>query len=615
MPPRNHNSRLIAIRPVAFWTGLVVLALLFAAGAVLTWRKWPDLIVDFGQQLYIPWRISAGAVLYRDLFYMAGGPLSQYYHALLFYLFGPSFLVIIISNLTVTALMLQVCYRQFGRHAGLLCGFTITLAIVCVFCFAQYSGVGNYNYATPYSHEMLHGLFLSILALAALARWRDQQQVFVVAIAGVCLGSVALTKPDMFLALTAATFSAFIVAAQLGRTFLLRSAAVLLTAAAVPLLAFFIFFLPFGGWRESLRLEFFGWRPLFVGAVIHSPFYQACLGLDDPAGHLQTIALHTLIIGATVAACAWSVRYLKTFAPLTRWSIQAVLAWLVIVAAQQIHWTDSAASLPVLCVLTLTLLWRRWRTSPSDQTVFFPLFWCVFAFFLLAKQGLFPRLALTGFALAMPAFVCAIFLLGWELPAFLEQKHSVPPGPMRFLLLLVLFVGLVSLVQTSLGFYRTKHLTVGHGPDVIIATGPVHGVEARSMSQAVDWIQTNLPPAATLAAFPEGALLNYLSRHVNSTPCLDWNPTILAVFGETNMNATLKNRPPDYIALVEWEPYDFNENTFGSTNYAFKTVGWIQNNYLPVALFGSEPLNNGLFGIKILKHQDPPPRSRPAGTE
>ena len=84
MPPRNHNSRLIAIRPVAFWTGLVVLALLFAAGAVLTWRKWPDLIVDFGQQLYIPWRISAGAVLYRDLFYMAGGPLSQYYHALLF---------------------------------------------------------------------------------------------------------------------------------------------------------------------------------------------------------------------------------------------------------------------------------------------------------------------------------------------------------------------------------------------------------------------------------------------------------------------------------------------------------------------------------------------------
>ncbi len=581
----------------------------------MTWRKWPDLIVDFGQQLYIPWRLSAGDVLYRDLFYMAGGPLSQYYHALLFHLFGPSFLVIILSNLTVTALLLLVCYRQFCRHAGPLCGFATTLAIICVFCFGQYSGVGNYNYATPYSHEMLHALFLSVLALAALARWREQQRVFPVALAGFCLGLVALTKPDMFLALTAATLFAWVVAAPLGRSFLLRSAAWLLTAAVVPLLAFFLFFLRFGGWRDSLRLEFFGWRPLFVPAVIHSPFYQACLGLDDPAGHLRSIALHTLVIGATVTAGAWSVRRLKAFAPRSRWWFQAAIAALLIVAAKRIPWADSAAAFPVLCGLALALLWRRWRANPSDQTVFFPLFWCVFAFFLLAKQGLFPRLALTGFVLAMPAFVGAIFLLGWELPGFLEQEFSVPPRPMRFLVLVVLAVGLVSLVQTSLRYYRSKQLTVGQGADVIIATGPVHGVEARSMSQALAWIQTNTPPAATLAAFPEGAMLNYLARRVNSTPCLDWNPTMLAVFGKSNMNDTLKNHPPDYLALVEWEPYEFGENPFGATNYAFETVDWIQKNYLPVARFGSEPLRNGLFGIKILKHEDRPPPGRPAGNE
>jgi len=32
-------------------------------------------------------------------------------------------------------------------------------------------------------------------------------------------------------------------------------------------------------------------------------------------------------------------------------------------------------------------------------------------------------------------------------------------------------------------------------------------------------------------------------------------------------------------------------------------MSWILGHYQPVALFGSEPLRNGLFGIKILKRK------------
>src|SRR5271168_3214365 len=81
----------------------VVIGAVFATLAVKTWRKWPDLIIDFGAQLYMPWQISTGAVLYRDVHYLAGGPLSQYYHALLFKIFGASFLTLVMSNLAVLA--------------------------------------------------------------------------------------------------------------------------------------------------------------------------------------------------------------------------------------------------------------------------------------------------------------------------------------------------------------------------------------------------------------------------------------------------------------------------------------------------------------------------------
>ncbi len=74
---------------------------LVAAGLLMmsiSWLKWPDLVIDFGEQAYIAWRLSEGAVLYRDIIYFYG-PLSSYVHALLFKLFGPQLIVLIIFNL------------------------------------------------------------------------------------------------------------------------------------------------------------------------------------------------------------------------------------------------------------------------------------------------------------------------------------------------------------------------------------------------------------------------------------------------------------------------------------------------------------------------------------
>ena len=49
--------------------------MVFAALLWWSWRRWPDPLVDFGRELYVPWRINAGQVLYRDLASLFG-PLS-----------------------------------------------------------------------------------------------------------------------------------------------------------------------------------------------------------------------------------------------------------------------------------------------------------------------------------------------------------------------------------------------------------------------------------------------------------------------------------------------------------------------------------------------------------
>jgi hypothetical protein len=52
------------------WAGLALVGCVFALVTVLSWRRWPDVLIDFGMQLYLPWRISEGDVLYRDVMYL-----------------------------------------------------------------------------------------------------------------------------------------------------------------------------------------------------------------------------------------------------------------------------------------------------------------------------------------------------------------------------------------------------------------------------------------------------------------------------------------------------------------------------------------------------------------
>ena len=66
-----------------------------------TWLTWPDAFIDFSRELYLPWRVSQGDVLYRDLAYYFG-PVSVYTNAALFAL---NFVFWIVTLLALRAIL------------------------------------------------------------------------------------------------------------------------------------------------------------------------------------------------------------------------------------------------------------------------------------------------------------------------------------------------------------------------------------------------------------------------------------------------------------------------------------------------------------------------------
>ena len=52
--------------PIATLAGPALLTSIAAAMVAWTWGTWPDLLIDFGRDLYVAWRIAEGETLYRD---------------------------------------------------------------------------------------------------------------------------------------------------------------------------------------------------------------------------------------------------------------------------------------------------------------------------------------------------------------------------------------------------------------------------------------------------------------------------------------------------------------------------------------------------------------------
>jgi hypothetical protein len=93
---------------------LLALAAVAAYCVAISWRRWPDPIIDSGNDLYRAWRIAHGAVLYRDVG-SHFGPLSQYSNAAIFALFGPGIMHLAWANLVVLGVILATLYCLLRR--------------------------------------------------------------------------------------------------------------------------------------------------------------------------------------------------------------------------------------------------------------------------------------------------------------------------------------------------------------------------------------------------------------------------------------------------------------------------------------------------------------------
>lgn len=611
----SHGSKLLT---KADLPGLLVLLVVGFAMACWSWLSWMDPVVDFGRELYTPWQLTRGKVLYRDMM-LFNGPLSQYFNAMLFVLFGTSLRTLVVANLIILALTVLMVFTVIRDLSSRLAATFSGMSFLLLFAFNQYSIIGNFNWICPYSHELTHGSALSVLALVLAGRWVKSHNFVTAFFTGLVAGLVFLTKVEVFVAcicsLAVAWLLPLLIAHAKARTWLPSVGWLFIGLLIPPMVACLLLYLAMplpmaitgtmGSWayvlvKEHTALPFFRWS---MGSM---SIKEQLIDTLAMLGWYALLIVPFVFYGMSLTrSWRWRVlAFVTLFAALLRVMLKhgaalldSPVAWL----EQSRHWAHFAYPWPLfVLIVACVLLWRLWRERRNSACV--PqltraIVFTVFALLMVLKMLLNVRLWQYGFALALPAGIMLTVILCDGLPLLLA-KYRIPIWLTRSWMLVLWGLVLVFHLTVAGRVFNHKQIAVAQGADQFYSYR-----RGEQVNEALDYLKANALPTDTITVMPDGEIIAYLTRMTNPSKFGNFIPATIMLFGEANMLDDLQSHSPTWLVLVHRNTSEYGAANFGQ-DYAKEIWQWIESDYVPVFRTGAMPFNpENQFGIVIAKRR------------
>lgn len=598
------NERLGSFVPRwAEGAGIVLLVGLTTYQLLISWRKWNHPIIDFGRELYTPWRLSEGAVLYRDV-ESVYGPLSQYLNAGLFKCFGPGLMVLVAANLVVVGLIISLVYFSFRAGWGVVGALAASVVFVSVFAFSQYLSVGNFNYATPYSHETTHGMLVALALLTVLVRWIRKPTVRRNGVVGVLLGLTFILKPEFILAGILLLLVATLLTRKASGRWPWRAFLVVCCWAIVPTAAFAVYFASQMGLARGVMVASYAWLGVLLNPITTKTHQAIALGFDHLGSNLLAHAIAALVAMSSIGALLFGLRISSRFPqPYLRLAARVILAAGAIFAATRIEWIHIGRCLLGLSVIYWALLFRA---TWSDREQREPPRWCLLAVTLAI--ALLGRMLLNGriyqFGYFQAALAAMVIVAGLTTGRLGLRKIDAPGEALtRALVFAGLFLpGIFALMVHSHNWLKRETYSIGSDRDMFYTFPPTVDVTGETLSRVVDLLR-HAPASSTLLALPEGGMINYLARMKNPLPQFQYYSFTTENGLESNVVHALEQTPPDWVAIINRDLRDFGIQNYGIDGNGREIILWINRNYEMVLHVGGNPLNPNEGGAYVLRRK------------
>lgn len=568
-------------RPTPPWSwrwdlpALVSLGLLVGWLLAESWRRWPSALVDFGGQVYLPWRLTEGAVFGRELD-LPYGPLSGYINAAIFRVWGPGIMHLVYANLAFYAALLGLSYAVLREGWGRLGAWAGSAVFVAVFSFSQLTVGGNYNYATPYAHEATHGLLACVALVYVMLRWRRRQSVGLAAAAGLLLGLTAVLKIECLVAAALVAAAGMLVRWGARQHTTWREAAAFGLGAVLPMAAFAVYFSFYLAWDDALATA----AQAVANVVFESRFLEERVqlqfsGFDAPWLHLRQHAVATgvtvLVIGAVLAAARLAGREIRLRQGWTwlGWVGAIFLAGL----AGLLGWLSAAweqgpgfALLGLTAIATAAAV-RDWFVARREglDTAAAEARWLfgVLGMAMMLRMLLNGRVAHYGFYQAAVAAMVVVAGFAADWPRRFS-RHGPTQGIAAFALLALVAGWAGRITATSLMVLNARTFPVGEGADRMLYFQPDVRVAAAVTKATIQFTEGRIGPKDKLLILPYGIMINYLSRREAPPGPTQYFAGPLAEGAEAELVGQLKQQPPEWVAVIDVNLSEHGLPAFGT---------------------------------------------------
>lgn len=536
---------------------LLVLGTLLGVG---TWQRSGDPFIDWGRELYSAMSVARGLGIPKDV-QLLFGSLSPLVNGAIVYLAGEKVAPILVANLVVLAMASTLVWWIAGRVFGRRAAFMATLVWLAVSAYPHLVRVGNYNFLTPYSHGLTHGLTLGLLAIACILEGLRRRTSGWWLLAGVAFGLSLFAKPEAGLVALPTLITGILVGHAIERRHFGRYAVATLTglvaASGIVTLAARLA----GG--VSVKEHLSPYRSAVRTLRMDLPYYAG--GTFGPSPITTLLSGGTLFL-AILLLIQYAERRDLRFPALPesrltrRWQAMSVAipvaAVVACAALAPFAWHRLSATLPWICAAALVSGVRalsatadtvdgRGRSHAASKVVL-----AVFATGWLVKIGFTPRFDHYGFALSAPAL-----LLG---TGFLTGDRAIGPNldtrPMirrRALgTALALYLALSSVSQSA-AFYMKRTAAVGAGANRIILLQPAFDPRTDQFRGLLRELGASSSFRAGSVIVPEGGLFHFLLQEPSAIRVASLMPLEVFLLGSARVADMILRSPPALIVVAE----------------------------------------------------------------
>ncbi len=526
-----------------------------------SYKKWGDLIIDLGHNLYIPGRLLNGDLLYRDIIYNFG-PVTPYVLTAAVWLFGNKLITFEAVGILVGIAVLTALFMSGSLLGGKLTAFLSALLFL-VFSFFSHSAWGA-NFVLPFTFAATLSTAFSCWSFYFLLKYLYKSARTKDLWIGTALMYAAIfTKIEV----GAAIFGVFILASLLHRLPLSKILSILLVGSVLCCLFLLLFSYP-GGHGHSLFAENIG---RFMNNEKAKFFYAKVSGFDAITDNLsrQFISLAKIAIflllaiiagggigNHTITTSSSSTKYIAFFS-----FIVLIILW---------GYFTIFSAIPIISIIVIGYFIIQ---KPRDPIILISSFVLFSSLRILLNY--YP--AWYGFYLIVPAYLFIAYnLANWTPRHFLYKKSLL-----LMLLLLAAIMLRYEIWMRHVYGAMTSELHTVKGEMRDFPTG-----RAEAISAFLDYMHNDKPHHEISAVvFPEGITLNYFTDIKN--PLAYYNfipPEIASINEEQRILSELKAMHPEYIIMANRDMSEFGYKGFG-VDYAIEIKKWINQNYFIVRKF------------------------------